>query len=556
MSSSILKDYKQYLSSDSLSQKNKSYNEIESNSKSDSKEKSQQFLKNSSDHTLVINFSYQETYKYKIICKNCKNFPQISLNDNYTLNLICNCKSKTGVTLDYFIDNYIVKDYINLISQISSKIFMENYCFCEVHTRPFTYFCDSCSRDFNKICGFNLCESCVKDNNLHINHILIFSQNKNIYSKIVFIAEFIKKQKKIIQNLYEGNENSSFENINEDYKKLLNILQIILICYEYYFCYNIHKTINSIYEFINNMDADDKVFNYNSKINNDIKQEELINVKEKPEFNYIYNNKYHENIKSIEIIKCNFNDISIFQKTNFINLELLSLSNNNITNIEPLINMKAPELKSLNLSSNKITDDYIYIFPSLNFPKLIFLSLARNFIHKHDIFGYFKKYKNLQTLYLGSNKFYDKLYDNCFKYELPTIKKLGLSQGVFSNISIKLITNFQFQNLEQMYIYGNNLDTLSFMENIECPNLKIFWGHTNNIKEFWSLKKFKDLVDINLKNNPINCLLSELIDFVKCMDSLEKLNLTNTKIVKDNEDFINAIKELKNNRIKNINIQI
>ena len=107
-----------------------------------------------------------------------------------------------------------------------------------------------------------------------------------------------------------------------------------------------------------------------------------------------------------------------------------------------------------------------------------------------------------------------------------------------------------------MYIYGNNLDTLSFMENIECPNLKIFWGHTNNIKEFWSLKKFKDLVDINLKNNPINCLLSELIDFVKCMDSLEKLNLINTKIVKDNEDFINVIKELKNNRIKNINIQI
>ena len=119
MSSSILKDYKQYLSSDSLSQKNKSYNEIESNSKSDSKEKSQQFLKNSSDHTLVINFSYQETYKYKIICKNCQNFPQISLNDNYTLNLICNCKSKTGVKFDYFIGNYIVKDNISLLSQIN-----------------------------------------------------------------------------------------------------------------------------------------------------------------------------------------------------------------------------------------------------------------------------------------------------------------------------------------------------------------------------------------------------------------------------------------------------
>ena len=361
MSSSILKDYMQYLSSDSLSPKNESFKEKESNSKNDSQEKSQQFLKDSSEHTVVINFSYQETYKYKIICKNCQNFPQISLNDNYTLNLICNCKSKTGVKFDYFIDNYIVKDNISLLSQINSKIFVENYCFCETHDRPFSYYCDSCSRDFNKISGFNLCEFCIKDNNLHINHILIFSKNKNLYSKVIFIANFIKKQKEIIQNLSEEDkENKSFESIKDVYKKFLNILQIILICYEYYFCFNIHKTINSIYDFINNMNSIDKVINNNSKNNNDVKQNELINVKEKPEFNYIYHNKYHEKIKSIEIIKCNFNDINIFQKTNFINLELLSLSNNNIANIEPLLNMKAPNLISLNLSSNKIKDDYIY----------------------------------------------------------------------------------------------------------------------------------------------------------------------------------------------------
>ena len=192
MSSSILKDYMQYLSSDSLSPKNESFKEKESNSKNDSQEKSQQFLKDSSEHTVVINFSYQETYKYKIICKNCQNFPQISLNDNYTLNLICNCKSKTGVKFDYFIDNYIVKDNISLLSQINSKIFVENYCFCETHDRPFSYYCDSCSRDLVDLIYVNFVSKII----IYILIIYLFFLKIKIFIQKLSSLQILLKSKK------------------------------------------------------------------------------------------------------------------------------------------------------------------------------------------------------------------------------------------------------------------------------------------------------------------------------------------------------------------------
>ena len=185
--------------------------------------------------------------------------------------------------------------------------------------------------------------------------------------------------------------------MNNNYKKFISILQVILICYEYYFCYNIHKTIYSIYEFIININKNDKVINNNqSSIYDKTEINELINIKEKSEFNFLYDNKYHKRIQSIEIIKCNLNDISILQKANLIKLELLTLSNNNIVSIDPLLTMNTPCLRALNLSSNKITADYIYVFKSMNFPNLNFLSLARNFIHNHNIFTYFEKYENLQ----------------------------------------------------------------------------------------------------------------------------------------------------------------
>ena len=53
----------------------------------------------------------------------------------------------------------------------------------------------------------NLCDVCIRENNFHINHIHIFSKNKNLYSKVIFIADFIKKQKEIILNSTKDDDN-------------------------------------------------------------------------------------------------------------------------------------------------------------------------------------------------------------------------------------------------------------------------------------------------------------------------------------------------------------
>ena len=544
MSTSILKDYNQYLSKSSFSSKNDISSELNTtNCANDSQEKTN-LINVISNDTIKINFSYNEPSKYKIICKNCNNFPQMFFNDNYTLNLLCNCKSKNYVDFDFFINNYIIKDDINLESQISSKIFVENYCFCDTHTKYFSYICDSCTRDFNKICGMNLCEDCIKSDNKHINHITFFRNDKNIYSNINKIIEFIKTQKNKINNSYSNIENES-SNFDDNYKKFLCIIQLILICYKYYFCYNIYKTIISLYEFINSSNTIENKITYNNKI--DIKQKDLINVKEKREFIYIYNAEYHEKIKSIEIIKCNFYDITIFEKAKLINLEVLTLSNNNINNFKQLLLMDSPKLKELNLSSNKIKDDNINLIEKMNFPELIFFSLGRNYIHKYEIFNCFKKFKKLRVLYLGSNKFEDVINatNNNINYDLSTIRKLGLSQGVFSNNTIKIISKFQFQMLEEIYIYGNNLNSLSFLENIHIPNLKIFWGHTNNIKDLSPLENYKNLIDINMRNNPIHKTISEIINFVKKFKNLKNIILINTKIEGDKEEIKNTFKEIK-----------
>ena len=166
MNSSILKDYKDYFSKSDISPEINS-----SNSAPISQEKTEQIIINYNE-TCKIELSYNEPSKYKIICKNCNNFPMISFSDNYTLNLLCDCKSKKNIDFVFFIKNYII------IGDIKSKIFIENYCFCGTHAKYYTYICQSCTKNFNKISGMNLCEDCIKNNSSHSHHDTIYRNDK------------------------------------------------------------------------------------------------------------------------------------------------------------------------------------------------------------------------------------------------------------------------------------------------------------------------------------------------------------------------------------------
>ena len=500
---------------------------------------------NKTNKSNLSNKFYQEEKSkiknnYRILCKNCYNFTYIIFNENITLNILCNCKKIENMEYNYFIHNYIVKNLVK--NENESKIIVDNYCFCEIHYKPYQYFCEDCSKSYNKICGRNLCDDCIRDKNLHTNH-KIFSFDNNMYDKVHSIALFVKNhsQKKILNS---SHNEKLYKYFKGKFEEFLTILKMILISSQNYFCYNIYKTIISTKNYLDNIKCENSNSNKNKIIifSSEQMQKHLVNIKEKNEFIYIKDYKYHEKIKSIEIIKNNFYDISIFNNTNFINLETLSLSDNNITDISPLKNMKAPYLKNLNLSTNKIDDENTYVINNMDFPNLTFINLARNYFHNYNIFKCFKKFKNLETLYIGTNKFH--IFDINDKYDMQSFKEISLSKGVFSDVSINIISNFNFQNLEELHISGNNLSSLDFVNNLNCSNLTIFCAYSNNFKFFWPLIKFSNLSIIYLQNNPINDI-SMLNKFVLKLKKLSMFELSETLIDKNDEnlEIINNIKK-------------
>ena len=87
------------------------------------------------------------------------------------------------------------------------------------------------------------------------------------------------------------------------------------------------------------------------------------------EFNKRFNCNINNNkIEEINICDKNNDIIELFDKLEFKNLKNLILTNNALSNINPLKNLKSKNLLILNLSGNKIAD--INILKEVNFPEL------------------------------------------------------------------------------------------------------------------------------------------------------------------------------------------
>ena len=111
--------------------------------------------------------------------------------------------------------------------------------------------------------------------------------------------------------------------------------------------------------------------------------------------------------------------------------------------------------------------------------------------------------------------------------------------------------------MQKLYISGNNLSSLNFIEHLNCKNLNTFEAAANNFSEYFHLVKFSKLTNISLKNNFIHDI-SLLLDFINRMIYLSFFDLTNNKIEKDIKysEIINQIKQLKESERKDISILI
>ena len=229
-------------------------------------------------------------------------------------------------------------------------------------------------------------------------------------------------------------------------------------------------------------------------------------------------------------------------KFNLNKLEILSLKNNNITDIIPLKSISFPNLKKLCLEENKITDDNYKVFEQLDAPNLKFINLFKNQFKSSGIFTTLRRFKKLKKFFIGNNKidtFDDKIYD------CSQIKEIGLSVGMFSEKTIEKISNFKFDYLKILYLNSNNIHSLSFIKGLNCENLEEIWFMNNYIETFYELERFKNLKIINMKNNKIKDI-SKLEEFVNKLPSLEKIVLSENKIDKErNKKILSKIQKKK-----------
>ena len=119
-------------------------------------------------------------------------------------------------------------------------------------------------------------------------------------------------------------------------------------------------------------------------------------------------NNIHSIIE-INIMRSNFNDISELCKLDLFSLEKLSLRDNCISDIKPLINAKFKNIKVIEFNINKIGDDNIPHLFKLKFEKLEEFNLYSNNFTDPSIFGFKndenkENLPNLKVFYIGNNK--------------------------------------------------------------------------------------------------------------------------------------------------------
>ena len=444
----------------------------------------------------------KETKIKYYMCNNCKSCPKIIFEDNL-LNICCGCKEITNLTLKDFNDKYSHKDL--------KKI--EKFLGCEMHKlNIYKYYCIDDKKNF--------CEECKKISKKHENHSVFRLSSDDKIKEIEQIKDIIKQKRKITP---KG---------DIECRGRLNIIESLLECYKRYPCYNIYKSIKNGKKYLDKLDI--KELKERLKINN---------IKELRE-----NKNSSLSFLEINISSQNFSDLSIFYKLELKNLKILKLNENNIINIEPLLKPDFDELKEIHLEGNKLNYQSLKDFQNMKFKKIKFINLFINEIESPKIFEKILNFKTLKIFYCGQNKLTNEEIEKSgnTKYDLCHLKRIFLTDN-FTNENINFISNFKLQNLEYIYLNKNNLSSLSFLKDMDWPNLVSFWARENYLTNYNDILnlKYKDKIKrINLKDNNIENI-DNLIEFISKFPKLKLLILVNNKINLDNPKNRQIIEDIK-----------
>ena len=312
--------------------------------------------------------------------------------------------------------------------------FKENFVCQKHHKKVFKYYCEKCE--------LNLCEDCLKNHKCHIKYL----KDLKIYAS---------KESKI---------NGFLKDLDESFNAFKKVISNIILLYDYFPHFNLRQNISNILNF-----KKDKIKSF------------ILNLANK--------------------LLC---DTSFLTKKDLNNLKELCLKNNKLNNeqISILTKLNCKNLEILDLESNSFTS-YLLLTINENFTKLKILNLSTN------------------RLYEDYNILKDK------KIPYHSIIKLYLSNGIFSDKTINLLSCLILSNLEHLDISSNNLSSLIFIR-------KINFGDKEN--------KIRKLIASNNNYFSID-IINEYIDYLK-------LNYVNLEALILEQLYPTEYKEKSNLRFK------
>ena len=470
----------------------------------------------------ILPFSENDAH---FICRKCHKIPVIEFNSLKTFNFSCNCFKYQNISLEDIIKEYIVKE--NKESENDNNN-IEKYFKCRKHNEHFDYYC--------KYDYLQLCRTCIKQK--------LFHQFHPLYIFDCYFFEINQKRKQIFKILNEKQKEMSLEFNDADL--LLNLFSVISNDFTLYPNYShfviIEKALTFLEQFISNKNNNQIIESLNFQKNLIIKNKKIL-----------YENMINANIIiEIDIINSNLNDITQICELDFVNLEKLYLSENSISNVEPLLRAKFKKIKHLGLGRNKISNDNIPYLLGMKFEHLKELNLYSNNLTDSKIFDLQNNQNlpNLKTFYIGNNKIdWEKSNSIDIKYNFKNLKTIGLTCGIFDDNTIKYIKNFDFSNLKIIYLSKCNFHSLDFIKYLELPCIEEFYINITFIKEFYPLIKYRNLKIIEMRENFIENI-DKLESFIENLPKLMQFNILKNNInmnLDKNEKIMKVVKNIRIN---------
>ena len=541
---------------------NKTLSKVEYSNSSKNSDNSFSFIQNSENQNLleqnIENTDNKKIFESELksninsknfFCNKCYSMPLIEYIHDLYITYSCD---------HIFISNIFPSNFLKYFSNdkdIEKKfggLIMKKEFRCFKHDQPYAYY------DID--CKDNLCEKCISSTNEHKNDTKINFDEYDILFKKKYITnnlETFLKQK--YNDIIELETNDDFAQKNSkipSYESkriseiiyLNEIIKTILNAYKEFPCYKHYANIENIYKYIK---EEEKLTFF--KVNN---KNELIDK---------LNDKDYNNILSIIINGQSFdleNTLNEWAENNnfktvlkFSNLKELNLGKNKIKTIEFLSRLKLPNLQILDLSDNFLGDELNNYIKKLDLPELRDLNLYKNNLENYQIFDKFKHFLNLKILYIGLNKFSkginrDSIIEET-KFDLSSLETIGLTKIWSDEDGVKDLKYFKFKNLQEIYLSGNNINSMDDIV-LDCDEhlIKIFWLKNNKLKKFSMLKKYRYLEDLSLKNNLIDDI-ANLDTFLSNFRYLKKFNIENNLINYNDPKNIKIINDVEK-KYKNI----